>query len=100
MGSGLAATTSQCQWCANFQEMGILTKGVIVGNVGRKTTDKGWRSSVLVQGAEKLGSWLDVCGPSKPSSMTSIEVHVDANRVELLDSVCNCGLKEFNKNKR
>lgn len=30
--------------------------------------------------------------------MTSVEVHVDTNRVELLNSVCNGGLKELNEN--
>ncbi len=68
----------------------------------RWSQDHGQRMAIqrLEQGAEKLGSGLDVCGPSEPSGMTGVEVHVDANRVELLDSVCNCGLKEFSKDKR
>jgi len=56
-------------------------ESVVVGNVGGKTLDTIVRDA-LVDVGEHRRCGIDVCGPSEPSSVTSIEVEPD---VALLD---------------
>lgn len=48
--------------------------GVVVGNVGGKTADTVRLVGTGKELTEELGSRADVCRPSEPSSVTSIEI--------------------------
>lgn len=72
--------TGNWVWGRSVQE-------VVVGNVGSETTEEGGGSGVSVEVSEQLSSGAQVGGPSEPSSMASVDVGVDANGVELLESV-------------
>ena len=63
------------------------TEGVVVGNVGGKTTEERRGASVLVDVGEELSGGGQVGGPTQPTSVTSIDVHVDTEGVEGLESV-------------
>lgn len=61
--------------------------GIVVGNVGSKTTEGLWRSGILVKVGVVWTGQLQVGWPSEPSSVTSIDVHGDVWQVELLKSI-------------
>lgn len=54
-------------------------ESVVVGDVGRKTTDASLRGTagLLEKAAEQIGSGLQVGGPSEPASMACIGVEVE-----------------------
>jgi hypothetical protein len=67
-------------------------QSVIVGDVGSQAANERRGRGVLVELREEGGRGLEVGRPAKPASMSSVEVHVDTDGVELLDSIRN-GLK-------
>jgi hypothetical protein len=65
---------------------------VVVGNVGYQTTHVLRRASSDVEVAEELGRRPNVGRPTEPAGVSSIEVHVHTDGVQLLDRVCNGAL--------
>lgn len=61
--------------------------GIVVGNVGSKTTELLGRAGVLVDLSEHSRSGGEILSPSEPSSVTTVQVHGDIGESELLDGV-------------
>lgn len=64
-------------------------ESVVIRNVGGEATEEGRLASVAIELSEELGSRAQVGGPAEPAGVTSVEVHVDTDGVELLNSVDN-----------
>lgn len=64
-------------------------ESIVVGHVGDDTTDSAGRSSSLVYLSEQLRRRLNVGRPAEPSSVATVEVHVDVCEVEGFDGVCS-----------
>jgi len=71
----------------NRKERGKHTESIVVGDVGGKTAEECRGTSVLVDVGEELSSRSQVGGPTQPAGVTSIDVHVDTEGVEGLESV-------------
>lgn len=77
------------------QEIGAgHTQCVVVSNVGSQATDERGGAGIPVELCEHLCRGLQVVGPAEPASVASVEVHVDAKLVELLDSIGDTGLQK------
>lgn len=63
------------------------TPGVVVGNVGSKTSDGGGAASSLVDLSEKGGGRADVGRPSQPSGVTGVEIHGYVWKVQGADGI-------------
>ena len=61
--------------------------GIVVCNIGGQTPDLRGAASCLVKISKHGCSRANIGGPSKPSSVTSIEIHGNVRKVELLNSV-------------
>jgi hypothetical protein len=71
---------------ANFRNVRA-TKRVVVGNISCKTTDFRTRAGIAENRAEQGGSRTDISWPSKPSTVTGVEVQVDVGLLELGDGI-------------
>lgn len=61
--------------------------GIVVGDVGGKSTECSWLSGILIDVGKELCRWALVVGPAKPTCMTCIKVHGDVGQVQFRDSV-------------
>jgi hypothetical protein len=61
--------------------------GVVVSNVGSKTTERSWRTGGLVETSEVWARLRQIVWPSEPTSVASIEIHGNVRHVQGLDRI-------------